>query len=610
MKWSVRSKLAFAFAAVLAVLAALAVHGAARDRRIEERIDALQERGVLATRHLGTAAALLHRIRGRSFYHLATRTPGDKAQIEHDVEGFERDLDAALGRAEQTFDASDPRRVAVGRVRDVIHEYIAVRNREVFPPSRRGDNEAALTAAITTVAPYYERAMRELDTLLDLNVRQSEAVYADARGTIEQARVVSLWGTLFALAVASLAAWLLSRSIAERIGSLARVARSVRDGNLSERTDVGGTDEISELARAFDEMTAEVSRRIDAEKLAAEGKEKERAALAATVRAYGGFVDRVARGELTARIDSIGGAEEGDLAALRDNLGAMAKSLRTMTLRTHEAVGALATATAEILTTTQEHSASAAESAAAVTETVATVEEVAQTARLAAERARAVASASQRSVAVSDAGRDAAERAVSAMTEVKDQVSAIAQRILALSEQAQAVGQIIATVNELAEQSNLVALNAAIEAARAGEAGRAFAVVATEIRALAERSKRATGDVRVILGDVQKSTTAAVLATEEGSRAVTQAVDRVRETGKSFGELADVIAESADAATHILDATEQQASGVTQISQAMQSIKEAASQTVEGTRQTERAARDLNELSAKLRDAVAQYRVT
>jgi methyl-accepting chemotaxis protein len=323
------------------------------------------------------------------------------------------------------------------------------------------------------------------------------------------------------------------------------------------------------------------------------------------VSAYGGFVERVARGELNATLVK---PEHGELGALGDNLQAMARGLRTMTLRIHETVNALASATAQILTTTQEHSVGATESAAAVGETVATVEEVAQTSKQAAERAREVALAAKRSLEVSDGGREALEQAVRGMEQVRDRVEAIAQRILTLSDQAQAVGQITTTVNEFAEQSNLLALNASIEAARAGEAGKAFSVVAVEIRALAEQSKRATGEIRSILGDVQKSTAGAVLATEEGSRAVALAVDKVRAAGSGFDALVKVIESTAHSATQIFEATQQQAAGVGQISQAMQSINQATTQTVEGTRQTERAAQDLNQLSTRLRDAVAQYR--
>jgi methyl-accepting chemotaxis protein len=356
---------------------------------------------------------------------------------------------------------------------------------------------------------------------------------------------------------------------------------------------------------ALQESEKKLAEKLEAERENVRLETTQRELLARVLRSYGVFIDALARGELNATLERQG---DGEINQLGTNLEVMGLALRTMTLRIHEAVNSLSSATAEILTTTQQQSSAATESAAAVVETVATVDQVVQTAQQTSERARQVDAASQRSVEVSAAGREAVALTIESMGRARDQVASIGERILALSEQAQTVGQIITTVNELAEQSNLLALNAAIEAARAGEHGRGFAVVAQEIRVLAEQSKRATTQVRGILGDIQKLTTAAVLATEQGNKAVGSAVDLVRDAGARIEQLAGTIAATALTAQQIVETAHQQVTGVGQISQATHAIRQAATQTVEGTRQTERAARDLNDLSVRLRDAVSQYR--
>jgi methyl-accepting chemotaxis protein len=357
---------------------------------------------------------------------------------------------------------------------------------------------------------------------------------------------------------------------------------------------------------ALQASEAKLAEKLESEQRSLRAEAQQRERLARAVSTYGAFIARLARGELGATVTVEG---DGELAELGKNLEGMGQALRAMTLRIHETVSALSSATAEILTTTQEQSSAAAESAAAVTETVVTVDQFVQTSQQTSERAQQLDAASQRSVEVSAAGREAVELTVASMGRARDEVASIGERILALSDQAQTVGQIITTVNELAEQSNLLALNAAIEAARAGEHGRGFAVVAQEIRGLAEQSKRATTQVRGILGEIQKLTTAAVLATEQGNKAVGSAVERVRDAGTRIDQLARTIATAALAAQQILDTAQQQVTGAGQIAQSTHSIRQAATQTVEGTRQTERAARDLNELSVRLRDAVAQYRI-
>jgi methyl-accepting chemotaxis protein len=357
---------------------------------------------------------------------------------------------------------------------------------------------------------------------------------------------------------------------------------------------------------ALVESEGKLAKTLEAEQESLRLEAQQRARLAKAVTTYGVFIERLARGELNATLTIEGDAE---LAALGQNLASMGQALRTMTLRIHDAVNSLSSATAEILTTTQQQSSAAAESATAATSTVATVDEVLQTAQHTSNAARQVDAASQRSVEVSTAGREAVALTIESMGRARDQVASIGERILALSDQAQAVGQVITTVNELAEQSNILALNAAIEAARAGEHGRSFAVVAQEIRGLAEQSKRATTHVRGILGEIQKLTTAAVLATEQGNKAVTGAVEQVREAGTRIEQLTKTIATAAESAQQILATAQQQVTGVSQISEATHAIRQAATQTVDGTQQTERAARDLNDLSVRLRDAVAQYRI-
>jgi methyl-accepting chemotaxis protein len=185
----------------------------------------------------------------------------------------------------------------------------------------------------------------------------------------------------------------------------------------------------------------------------------------------------------------------------------------------------------------------------------------------------------------------------------------IAGNIERLSEQSQAIREIIASVNDLAEQSNLLAVNAAIEAAKAGEQGKGFAVVAREIKSLAEQSRQATGRVRGILSDVQKATSAAVLATEQGSLAVAGGVKQSRETGESIRLLADSINEAAQAAIQIGVSSQQQMAGMDQVVQAMEHIRQASTQNVAGTHQAEVAARQLHQLGQSLKKIAARYQV-
>ncbi len=604
MRWTVGNKISAVFAVIVFSVAGLAAYGASRDARVDEAFAQLYSRGVVTTQDLGTVATLLQKIRARSFYHVASMDPAEMASVEADIAGFEHALFAALRRAETPFQATDPRRALLAEFEKKYVSYAELRP-ALYVQSRAGEQVKALAMLMGPDGARFIATRDTIDATVKLNVEKTDELQQQVRGEIASARRVSLVMTGVSALLAIAASMFLGRAISRRTLELAQSTRRVADGDLAHRAPITGDDEITELAASVNRMTSELAERIEEQRRAANEQAELRGRLSKTVAAYGVAVDRIAKGDLTTSIT----VESGELSGLGENLVAMTTGLREMSVRVREAVTALTAATAEISSTTQEQSASASESAAAVGETVATVEEVTQSAQQTSERAKAVAAAARTSLEVSASGSEAIERTVDAMNHLKTQVASIAERILGLSEQAQAVGQIITTVNEIAEQSNLLALNAAIEAARAGEHGRGFAVVAQEVRNLAEQSKRATAEVRGILGDIQKSTAQAVLATEEGSKAAAAAADRVRNGGERIEQLADTIRIAARAADQIVAAAEQQVTGVGQIARAMHSIDQATLQTVEGTRQSERAARDINDLAGRLRETVSQYRV-
>ena len=273
---------------------------------------------------------------------------------------------------------------------------------------------------------------------------------------------------------------------------------------------------------------------------------------------------------------------------------------RSITRPLREGVAQLSSSSAEILATTTQVASGSAETATAVSETTATVEEVKQTAQVSSQKAKYVSESAQKASQVSQAGRKSVEETIQGMQRIQEQMGSIAESIVRLSEQSQAIGEIIATVNDLAEQSNLLAVNAAIEAARAGEQGKGFAVVAQEVRSLAEQSKQATTQVRSILTDIQKATSTAVLATEQGNKAVEAGVRQSAEASESIRVLAEASAEAAQAATQIAASSQQQMVGMDQVALAMDNIKQASVQNVAGTKQAETAAQQLHELGQKL----------
>jgi methyl-accepting chemotaxis protein len=329
--------------------------------------------------------------------------------------------------------------------------------------------------------------------------------------------------------------------------------------------------------------------------------------LASPLREISGIAERVASGDLTVAVPVNGRADE--VGALTQRFGRMVESLRGVTREISEGVNVLGASASEILATTTQVAAGAAETATAVSETTTTVEEVKQTAQVASQKAKYVSESAQKAAQIGQTGKKAAEASIAGMDRIREQMESIADSIVRLSEQGQAIGEIIASVNDLAEQSNLLAVNAAIEAAKAGEQGKGFAVVAQEVKSLAEQSKQATAQVRTILGDIQKATNAAVMATEQGSKVVEAGVRQSTDAGESIRLLAESIVEAAQAASQIAASSQQQLVGMDQVAVAIDSIKQASVQNVASTRQAEAAAQTLHELGQQLKQLVERYQV-
>lgn len=281
--------------------------------------------------------------------------------------------------------------------------------------------------------------------------------------------------------------------------------------------------------------------------------------------------------------------------------------LRAQAQEVIQGVGVVSEAVSRILTSMTQVVSGATETAASVTEAATTVEQVKQTSQLSNQRASDVTTIAERAVQVSQTGEQSVQEAIEGMTLVRDQMQSIAESVLKLGDQSRAIGEIITAVSELAEQSNLLAINAAIEAAKAGEHGKGFGVVAQEVKALAEQSKQATGQVRTMLEQIQRAANVAVMVTEQGTKSAESGVKQSIEAGESIRVLANSIAEAAGAVGQISASSQQQLIGMDQVATAMQDIKEGSQENVASMREIESSVQNLSEVGASLEALVSRY---
>ena len=406
-------------------------------------------------------------------------------------------------------------------------------------------------------------------------VPESE-LYAPATLT----RNVIILIAVLSIAVGALVFYLFARSVTRPLQKLIVAADGIAAGDL--RVEVPAEQhvaEMSSLAGAFNGMV---------------GSLREKTAVA----------ERISGGDLTVQ-----GVRSSDADTLGGAFDAMVGVLRGQIQEIQEGVAVLSSSGSEIMASVAQLTSSVAQTSTAVSETTTTAEEVKQTTDLSAEKAQHVSELGRRSLEISQAGQRSIEDTIAGMDRIREQVETISDMVVRLSEQSQAIGEIIASVNDLAEQSNLLAVNAAIEAAKAGEQGKGFGVVAQEIRTLASQSKQATAQVRTILLDIQKAISSAVMVTEQGGKAVEEGVLLSKQAGEAIDVLTESVAEATEAAVQIAASSAQQLIGMDQVVSAMENIREAAVQMSAGTQQTEKSVHDLQGVSRRLREITEFYRV-
>ncbi len=335
----------------------------------------------------------------------------------------------------------------------------------------------------------------------------------------------------------------------------------------------------------------------------------------------GVFITRL----ITVPIKSLGeNAEkiaEGDLSVViayesADEIGHLADSFRKMAGNLHDLLvqisssSEMVAAAAEQLSTASEQVAAGSEEVAAQTQTVATAgEEMAATSNDIARNCILAAEASKVANDTALNGAAVVENTVRVMNRIAERVKESAGSVAELGSRSDQIGEIVGTIEEIADQTNLLALNAAIEAARAGEQGRGFAVVADEVRALAERTTKATKEIGGMIKAIQTETRGAVNSMEEGVREVENGTAEAAKSGEALEQILNQITSVGMQVNQMATAAEQQTSTTDEISRNIQEITSVVQDSANGAQQSAESAKQLAHLAGTLQQAVGRFRL-
>lgn len=462
-------------------------------------------------------------------------------------------------------------------------------------------------ARAVSLADWFDTASCRIEKLREIEIALAEQLRVVIDQRIEQgaAHLASILTLTLLPVLPSLALiMLVGRNVTGTTRWLVNAMHGIAGGNFNVSLPPRSRDELGRLAAGLDELrgqlasfVAEQQRLLAQERHNAEILERRGQEIRL-------FAQRMATGDLRGRLVE-GDDAFGQLAA---SLNQMAEGLAGLAGRVRGGSIALATTVRQMQGAIGAQSSGASEQASSVTETVTTLEQIRATSAQTLDKAQRLGEMSEKARAEGERGRHAVEAGIAGIGEVSLKVDVIAHTILSLNKWTQRIGEITGAVNDIARHLRLLSLNAAIEATKAGEAGQGFAVVAGEVKQLAEQSQSATEQVRRILEEIRHSTDRAVMATEDGSKGVARGLILVESAGSVIRGLEEVVRDTSMASRQIVAAVRQEAAGIEQIATAMNDIQKVTGQFVAATEETRRASAELGHLASRLDATAGLYR--
>jgi methyl-accepting chemotaxis protein WspA len=388
-----------------------------------------------------------------------------------------------------------------------------------------------------------------------------------------------LWAGLGLLVVSGIGVVII-RDITLTLGRVVDVANRIALGDLTTAVDSKPRkDEIGVLAQAFDRMIAALNEMVV-------------------------VAQRIASGDLSVNVtprserDVLGSA----LSNMVERLSSLVSEVQRSGIQVNTSVN-------QIAATAKQQQATATEIAATTTEIGATSKEIAATSKELVRTMDEVSGVAEQAAALAGSGQTGVVRMEETMRHVMEAAGSINARLSVLNEKAGGITQVVTTITKVADQTNLLSLNAAIEAEKAGDYGRGFAVVATEIRRLADQTAVATYDIEQMVKEIQAAVSAGVMGMDKFSEEVRRGMQDVQQVGDQLSQIIQQVQALAPRFEAVNEGMQAQATGAEQITQALAQLGEAVQQTVESLRESNQVIDGLNHAATGMRSGVSRFRV-
>lgn len=489
---------------------------------------------------------------------------------------------------------------------------------------KTGDEDAIADAQVLSMgqgAKSFDYAREFINTLterIEKNIDEEIALADSEHSSSTNLIIMSL---LFGTIITIIAGIYFSRVIAIPIKKLDGAASKVAAGDTDVSLKVTSNDEIGRLTNSFNVMVQNIKNSMSEANHKSEiaNKAAEDANVAREeIQAYQEYLSRntkiltaemgkFAHGDLTVQVTPE--KPDDEIGKLFLSFNEAVLNIHNMMAKVMEVVSATANSSSQISSSSEEMAAGAQEQSAQTTEVASAVEQMTTTILETTKNAGVASGEAKTAGDLAAEGGHVVENTVKGMNRISEVVAKAAATVKDLGKSSDKIGAIVQVIDDIADQTNLLALNAAIEAARAGEQGRGFAVVADEVRKLAERTTKATKEIASMITTIQKETGGAVQSMDEGTEEVEKGTELANQAGEALKKIIESSNRVVDVVNQVATASEEQSSAAEQISKNIEAISTVTQQSAAGTQQIARASEDLFKLTDNLQSLISQFRI-